>query len=337
MPKATLAHILGPDEGVALTLHDQREWDSHSECVVCSAFHPPRRRSRPIVICGYVPLRVFRGIFVSFFGAAAAQNGLASWPLGLASVTMKRGQMADRRHVKVQPFPGGFRRLWPGSPLRLPAGRDTSLVREVLSRGGARLERAAEVFNSFEHLMALAESGWLGPPRASPRLSMAESRERLCDIAARARGPEALSGCRPGDPVFVTGRVLCADLAAPRAVLWHWEPWAYTADEFFDEEDPWPLPREPRYVETAYDFLLVDELGQCSVRVCVEGAHLVAARRLVAGSRIGVLGFFDQEVSAEGTRPDPRHSPMRPVLRSGHALPLLVLGEREREPQAAAV
>lgn len=245
--------------------------------------------------------------------------------------------MSERRHVKVQTFPGGFRRLWPGSPLRLPAGRDTSLVREVLSRGGARLERAAEVFNSFEHLMALAESGWLGPPRASARLSMAESRKRLCDIAARARGPEALSDCRPGDPVFVTGRVLAPDVtAADRRVLWQWEPWAYTADEFFAEEDPWPLPREPRYVETAYDFLLSDDEGRCSVRVCVDGAHLVAARRLLVGSRIGVLGFFDQEVSVAGVRPSPRHSPLQPLLRSGTSLPLLVLGVRERESQEPA-
>ena len=266
-----------------------------------------------------------------------SQNPAAIMAVAASFGHHERSPMADRRHVKVQPFPGGFRRLWPGAPMRLPAGRDTSLVREVLSRGGARLERAAEVFNNFEHLMALAESGWLGPPRASPRLSMAESRERLCDIAARARTLEALSMCRPGEPVFVTGRVLAAEwLPSPRTVLWHWEPWAYTADEFFAEEDPWPLPIEPRYVETAYDFLLTDEHGQSSVRVCVEGAHLVASRRLVVGSRIGVLGYFDQEVSHDGVRPDPRHTPMRPVLRSGHALPLLVLGVREREPEAAA-
>lgn len=238
--------------------------------------------------------------------------------------------MPDRRHVKVQSFPGGFRRLWPGAPFRLPAGRDTSLIREVLSRGGTRLERAAEVFHSFEHLMALAESGWLGPPRASPRLSMAESRERLCDIASRARGPEQLAGCRPGEPVFVSGRVQAAEHSqAPRTLFWHWEPWAYNVEEFFAEEDPWPLPSEPRYVETAYDFVLTDELGNAGVRVSVEGAHLVAARRLLAGSRIGVLGFFDEEVSASGVRGGMRDIPMRPVLRSGPALPLLVLGSRE--------
>ncbi len=228
--------------------------------------------------------------------------------------------------------------MWPGSPFRLPAGRDTSLVREVLSRGGARLERAAEVFNSFEHLMALAESGWLGPPRASPRLSMAESREKLCDIAARARGPENLAGCRPGDPVFVTGWVQAVEVTPePRTLFWHWEPWAYNEDEFFAEEDPWPLPREARYVETAYDFMLIDDHNHASVRVCVDGAHLVASRRLLAGTRIGVLGFFDEDVSAEGHRPDPRHSPLRSLLRSGSSLPLLVLGDREREKAAVAV
>lgn len=241
--------------------------------------------------------------------------------------------MPDRRSVKVQSFPGGFRRLWPGPPFRLPAGRDTSLVREVLSHGGTRLRRAAEVFASFEHLMALAESGWLGPPRASARVSMAESRERLCAIAARSRGPASLAEFRPGEPVLVTGRVQSLDAAAPsRTLFWHWEPWAYNAEEFFAEEDPWPLPKEPRYVETAYDFLLIDENARSAVRVCVDGAHLVAAARLLAGTRIGVLGFLDEEVSPEGERASVREVPMRHVLRSGGSLPLLVLGKRDPLP-----
>lgn len=239
--------------------------------------------------------------------------------------------MSLRRHVKVQPFPGGFRRLWPGAPYRLPEGRDTSLVREVLSPGGARLERAADLFGTFELLMALAESGWLGPPRASLRLSLAESRERLCKIASQTKSVANVNECRPGDAVLVTGYVQSAYASqASKAVLWQWEPWLYNAEEFFAEEDPWPLPQGPRYVETAYDFLLTDDSGAASVRVCVDGAHLVAAASLTAGTRIGVLGFFDQEASTNGTRENPRQAPMAPVLRSSSSLPLLVLGTRPR-------
>ena len=242
--------------------------------------------------------------------------------------------MSARRHVRSESFPGGFRRMWPGPPLRLPEGRDTSLIREVLWRGGSRLQRAAEVFNSFEHLMALEEAGWLGPPRASARMSMAESRERLCDLATRAYTPQHLASCRPGDSVFVTGTVHALQATpAPRILFWHWEPWAYNEEEFFAEEDPWPLPREARYIETAYDFLLIDDHSQAGVRVCVDGAHLVASPRLLAGARISVLGFFDQDVDVEGHRPDPRHSPLRPVMRSGSGLPLLVLGHRERQQE----
>jgi hypothetical protein len=231
-----------------------------------------------------------------------------------------------RHRVLIEPFPGGFRRLWPGVPLRLPGGRDTSLVREVLSSGGTRLEKAAETFETWEHLMALAETGWLGPPRASARTSLVESRERLCAIAGCVRALADLRQSAPGDVVYLRGRVRAAE-TQPRgqSVVWTWRNNVYDIEQFFAAEDPWPLPDELGCVETAYDFRVEGEEGEGSVLVHVDGGHLVAAGRLEIGARINVLGYFDRVVDPTARRQEPRSPPLRPILRSGQHLPLLVL------------
>lgn len=216
--------------------------------------------------------------------------------------------MADLQRYRVETWPGGMRRLWPVRCC-LPQGRDTGFVREILAPGGARLERAADLFGTFQNLMALSEAGWLGNGRASMRLSLAESRERLCDLATRQKAIADVGQCRPGDPLVVTGR---AQAVAPTSVstLWHGEVPAGVSG----------------YVETAYDFELACDAVHLRVRV--DGAHLVAASSLVVGDEVMVVGFFDQQVDGAGARMSVRGEPLRNVVRSSSSLPLLVLAHQ---------
>jgi len=213
--------------------------------------------------------------------------------------------MPDSPFVTTTTIPGGFRRQWSSSPTRVPQGRDTSFIRELLAPGGERLQRAACVFGRLEHLLALCEAGWLGSPRASVRSSLAQARERLCSLGAQFKQVAALHETHPGDIVVAAGTVQPTITTQPtQAIVWQWQ----------------------ERTETAYDFLLTE--NEASVLVRVHEAHLVAAPSLQGGDRITIVGFFDQEADASGQRSSPRGVPMRPVLRSTSSLPLLVLGRR---------
>jgi|GEM_PF-3177324 len=237
--------------------------------------------------------------------------------------------MPPLRKAESSSFPGGIRRLWPGLPYTLPSGRDPSLVREVLLRGGDRIVDAARNIGSWVHLMALCEAGWLGPPRASARMSLRETGERMVSVAASRRTAASLFACSCGEIAFVTGIVthLSPPTSTDDGVLWHTKQVEVTDEEFFGSEDPWPMYGEAVYLETARDFLLSDAASPADpgVIVRVDGSYLVGSRALAVGSRVDVLGFVDEVPDPLGRRRSPRDQPVRSILRSGPTTPLLVL------------
>jgi hypothetical protein len=248
--------------------------------------------------------------------------------------------MPPLRKAESSSFPGGIRRLWPGLPYTLPSGRDPSLVREVLLRGGDRIVDAARNIGSWVHLMALCESGWLGPPRSSARMSLRETGERMVSVAARRRSVASLFGCSRGEIAFVSGTVahLSEPTATAEALLWHTKQVEVTDEEFFGSEDPWPMYGDAVYLETARDFVLSDAAfpAEPGVIVRVDGAYLVGSRVLTAGLQVGVLGFVDEVPDPLGRRRSPRDQPARSILRSGPNPPLLVLAWEDAASEKAS-
>lgn len=157
------------------------------------------------------------------------------------------------------------------------------LEEEVLTRLGP--------FASWQALVVLWDTGWLGESKRSPRATSAEVRTRLRTIAA-ARRPIAALGAIP------SGTMVCLE----------------------------GILRESAPDELA----LEDESGE-AIAFARGGVTWVDPRRIpVANERVTVLGFVDRRLEPRATPDGPRRLPRQTMVCAGRFPVVVSAGEARR-------
>jgi hypothetical protein len=163
-----------------------------------------------------------------------------------------------------------------------------ALLLEALRGTDDRVTEGLGALASWQALVALWDSGWLGGGRTSARLAAADIRAHLRELASARRPITAVEHAALGELVCITGELL-------------------------------PTPFE--------DVLLVSDREGASIVVLVPvGTHFVGGP-LAIRDRVTVLGFADHEPDPDLARATPRGMPRRAIIRASSGTPVLVVRE----------